>query len=292
MKRKDDRRLTAWIETSIREFVRSPQNSLQNESNDPAWGDPLVGFSRGDDPLYGQLKAMIGDFYWTPNTIFDLTFPQEPADAKELSVISWVLPQTETTKADNRKEATVGCERWVRARKFGEIFNVALRAHVVEMLRNEGYQAVAPGSSPLFGVRMSDAYGMCTNWSERHAAYVSGLGTFGLCDGLITKVGKAIRCGSVVARISVSDAPRPYKTHHAYCLFYAKGTCGACIKRCPAGALSEKGHDKKKCLAYLEGPILGHAESAYGLYGPDAYGCGLCQTKVPCESRIPVIPDA
>ena len=59
--------------------------------------------------------------------------------------------------------------------------------------------------------------------SERHAAYAAGLGTFGLCDGLITPKGKAMRCGSVVARIQIAATPRPYEDHHAYCLFYAKG---------------------------------------------------------------------
>ena len=46
-------------------------------------------------------------------------------------------------------------------------------------------------------MKMSEKYGMASCWSERHAAFVSGLGTFGLCDGLITPVGKAMRCGSV-----------------------------------------------------------------------------------------------
>lgn len=283
------RDVAEWIEKNIGALVESPQNTLGNKTNDPAWGPPLIGFSRGDDPLYARFAAMIGDFYWQPETIFRLTFPEEDVDPKELSVISWVLPQTEATKGDNRKETEFGSERWVRARKFGEMFNVALRAHVVALLQDRGYRAVAPASSPLFGLRMSEVYGICSNWSERHAAYVSGLGTFGLCDGLITKAGKAVRCGSVVARISLNATPRPYKTYHAYCLFYAKGVCGACIQRCPAGALSEEGHDKKKCLAYLEGPIVRHAEKAYGLSGPDAYGCGLCRTNVPCESCIPVV---
>jgi len=288
MKNENGGEAATWIEEKIREFVRSPRNSLFPERHEPAWGDPLIGFSRGDDPLYTQLRAMIGDFYWTPETVFGLTFPQESAKASDLSVISWILPQAEATKADNRKEKTAGCERWVRARKFGEMFNAALRAYMVELLQNAGYKAVAPAISPLFGHAISGNYGMCSNWSERHAAYVSGLGTFGLCDGLITKVGKAVRCGSVVARISLNPTPRPYETHHAYCLFYTKGTCGACIRRCPAGALSDRGHDKERCVAYLKGPIARHAEEAYGLSGPDAYGCGLCQTKVPCESRIPV----
>jgi epoxyqueuosine reductase QueG len=277
--------MARWIEKGIKDFASSGENSLRNENNEIAWGEPLIGFSRGDDPLYAQLKRMIGDFYWEPVEIFRLSFPEAGAKPEELTVISWVLPQTEATKADNRKETVFGSERWVRARKFGEEFNVKLRAQLVQVLKDAGYQAVAPSSSPLFRVKMSQTYEMVSTWSERHAAYLSGLGTFGLCDGLITPVGKAMRCGSIVARISVPATARPYNHHHAYCLFYNKGTCGVCVKRCPVGALSKEGHDKKKCREYVEGPIARHARDAYGV---EAYGCGLCQTKVPCESGIPV----
>ncbi|MBM4429223.1 MAG: epoxyqueuosine reductase [Chloroflexi bacterium] len=276
--------LAQWIKKSINDLVRSPQNSLQNAANERAWDEPIVGFSRGDDPLYAQLRSKIGDFYWLPETIFGLTFPQTEARPAELAIISWVLPQTEATKAENRQETTFASERWVRARMFGEDFNVALRDHVVTVLRNAGYEAVAPVNSPLFGIHTSDAYGASSTWSERHVAFISGLGTFGLCDGLITPVGKAMRCGSVVARIPLEPTPRSYSDRHAYCLFYSKGTCGVCIKRCPAGAISEKGHDKKKCGDYVNGPAARHAREAYGIEG---YGCGLCQTKVPCESGIP-----
>ncbi len=277
--------MARWIEKNIKEFMNSDENSLRNERNEIAWGKPLIGFSRGDDPLYGQLKLMIGHFYWVPIEIFRLTFPEADVKPEELTVISWVLPQIEETKADNRKETVFGSERWVRSRKFGEEFNVKLRTHLVQALKDAGYQAVAPSNSPFFRIQMSQNYEMASTWSERHAAHVSGLGTFGLCDGLITPVGKAMRCGSVVARISVPATARPYNDHHTYCLFYNKGTCGECIKRCPIGALSKQGHDKKKCREYIEGPNVQHARNAYGV---EAYGCGLCQTKVPCESRIPV----
>jgi epoxyqueuosine reductase len=93
-----------------------------------------------------------------------------------------------------------------------------------------------------------------------------------------------MRCGSVVARFSTPPTPRPYTDHREYCLFVTEGTCGKCIGRCPAGAISAKGHDKLKCQAYLEDTIAKHAKEAYGL---EAYGCGLCQTGVPCEFKVP-----
>ena len=74
---------------------------------------------------------------------------------------------------------------------------------------------------------------------------------FGLCDGLITAKGKAMRVGSVVAKIAIEPTPRPYADHRAYCLFFANGTCGKCIDRCPVRAITEAGHDKEKCRQHL-----------------------------------------
>jgi epoxyqueuosine reductase len=282
---KDRFGLAAWVEESIKAFVKnSPENSLRNGENEPAWDAPLVGFSRGDDPLYAQIKESVGSFYCTPLDIFHQAFPDLQITADQLTVVAWILPQTKVTKADNRKESKYGAERWVRARKYGEEFNVMVRSHVTAFLTEAGYPAVAPQSSPSWAIKQSERYGLSSTWSERHAAYVSGLGTFGLCDGLITPVGKAVRCGSVVARFATPATPRPYGDYREYCLFFSGGACGKCITRCPAGALSPDGHDKIKCQEYLEKVIAKHAKESYGVEG---YGCGLCQTKVPCESRIP-----
>ena len=154
----------------------------------------------------------------------------------------------------------------------------------VDVLRKEGYLAVTPMLSPQWEQVRSDHYGSSSTWSERRAAYASGLGAFGLCDGLITPVGKAVRVGSVVACIQIPPNPRPYQDHRAYCLFFAQGTCGDCIARCPVGAITEAGHDKLECSRRLRPTTQDFVRSSYGF---DGYGCGLCQTGVPCESGIP-----
>jgi epoxyqueuosine reductase QueG len=165
-----------------------------------------------------------------------------------------------------------------------------LRKHVVTTLQEAGYEAVAPYISPLFQVKTaiknSVEYNNASTWSERHAAYASGLGTFGLCDGLITPKGKAVRCGSVVANIQLPATERPYEDHHEYCLFYANKSCNKCIQRCPAGSISENGHDKMKCYNYTRTVCIEYIRTHYGF---EDTPCGLCQTAVPCESRIPQI---
>ncbi len=276
----------SWIESIIKDFINhSPENTLKNAANEKAWEEPLVGFACGSDPLFQDFKTYVGDFHWTPWEIFQKTFPAWQGQAAELTVISWILPQTEKTKADNRREITYPAERWARARIFGEEVNVKLRQFVVAKLEEKGILAVAPMLSPLWEQKISPRFGYASTWSERHAAYAAGLGTFGLSDGLITPKGKAMRCGSVVAHLAIPPTPRPYTDHRAYCLFFSKGICGKCIKRCPAQAISEKGHDKVKCRNYMHPLIEEYVEKNFGFKG---YGCGLCQTGVPCESGIPL----
>jgi len=273
----------AWIEDVIRRFIASPANTMKNEANDLAWDEPIIGYSNGADPLYDFYKRDIGSFFLTPIEFMRHTYPNLELKPKQLTVISWILPQTEATKTDNRKETRWPSERWARTRIFGEEANDELRRHLVKALINREVEAVAPMLSPLWDRATSEKYGFASTWSERHAAYAAGLGTFGLCDGLITRKGKAHRAGSVIANLVIPPTERSYRDHHAYCLFYAKGTCGICIMRCPAAAISGKGHDKEKCSAYLN-TTHAYVETHYGFKG---YGCGLCQVDVPCESRIP-----
>jgi epoxyqueuosine reductase len=279
----------SWLKNVVHDFIgHSPENTLRGAFQEKAFENPLVGFANGADPIFESYKQHVAHYHWTPLEIFNLTFPDSNAASEELTVISWILPQTAATKADNRRQSTYPAERWARARIYGEEVNVKLRRLVVDALQNEGCKVVAPMLSPLWKRKKSDQYVFASTWSERHMAYAAGLGTFGLCDGLITPRGKAMRTGSVVARIQITATPRPYEDHRAYCLFFSRGICGQCITRCPVGALSEKGHDKLKCLQHLKPASAEYVKANYGF---DGYGCGLCQTAVPCESKIPTKDD-
>jgi len=275
------------VESIIQDFwADAPGNSLQLDSGEKSWAEPHVAVARGDDPFFARFKQMIGPFYWTPAEAFALAFPDDPAPDAELKVISYLLPQTPATRADQRREQTLPAERWARSRDFGEKFNCELRLHLAATLTEAGFPAVAPERLPGFNYRQSETLGLASNWSERHTAFVAGLGTFGLSDGLISPWGKAARFGSVVARIELPVTPRPYgDNHHAWCLWYAKGTCGACAKRCPADAISTvAGHDKTTCHRYIREVTAPYSQQRFGT---SATPCGLCQVKIPCEAQIP-----
>jgi epoxyqueuosine reductase len=278
----------AWITSLIKDYVAtSPDNSLKNKENEKAWDEPLIGFASGDDPIFQFFKDDIGPFYWTPVEAFNHIYPEIHVAPADLTVIAFVLPHTEAIKADLRKKKDVPSEKWIRARFYGGKFIEEMNKHVAEALTESGYPAVGPNVTKGYSqTNNSKKYGWVSQWSERHAAYAAGLGTFGLCDGLITPVGKAIRCGSVVVQIKIPPTQRPYTDHHAYCLHYAKGTCGMCINRCPAKAVTKSGHDKTACANQCMSTSA-YAEKQLGL-PKGAYGCGFCQTGVPCESKIPV----
>ncbi len=274
-----------WLTTIISDFVKnSPENSLKMEPDEKAFDEVLVGYSSGADPLFKTYKDVVGELHWTPLEVFSLKFPDTVASPDDLTVMSWVLPQREPTRADNRKETFYPSRRWVQARFPGEEFNNSLRRHVVEELGRNGVKAVAPVLLPQWTVQKSPKYVFVSKWSERHAAYAAGLGTFGLCDGLITPKGKAHRVGSVVANLRVPATRRPYDDHHAYCLFFTDGSCTTCRKRCPVEAVTKEGHNKVKCWDHAGGTCGRFVKENYGF---DGYGCGLCQTGVPCESGIP-----
>ena len=275
----------AWITALIRNWVSTaPENTLGKTAREPAWDDPLVGFARGDDPYWESFKEHVGPFHWTPAEAFALAFPGGAPAGRNLAVISWILPQTRATKIDSRRERTYPPERWARSRICGEAANETLRRHVVTELARAGIRASAPVLLPQFSRMPSAAFTFASTWSERHAAFVAGLGTFGLSDGLITPRGKAIRTGSVVAELELPPTPRPYKGHRDWCLWFSRGTCRKCVERCPVGALSEKGHDKIPCSKHVHETCRAYIVERYGFEG---YACGLCQTGVPCESGIP-----
>lgn len=270
------------LSEEICRFVREESANRFPDGRERYFDDPLTGFAAATDPLFTEYKSVIGEFHLTPGELVAASTPEDPWTPA--TVVSWVLPITERTRASNRGETVYPSRAWAETRNFGEQFNSALRRHVVGWLAGKGHRAAAPQLMPAWREFGETAVGIASAWSERHAAYAAGLGTFSLNDALITSKGIAHRLGSVITDLILEPSERPYPERRANCLFYREGTCGACIGRCPVDALSRDGHDKYRCRSYVYGTI---PEAVGERYGVGATGCGLCQTNVPCEGRIP-----
>ena len=278
-----------FIEEEIKEFTRtSPLNRLPFLNDYIMWDEPLVRFADGDDSIFTEYKTIIAPTHLTPREALAKAYNKNPEDMPaRLSVISWILPTAEETRKSNRAETLVPSRLWSHTRWYGEKFNGALREHMVEALTELGYLAVAPFLQPYFKTDRNEK-GPYSNWSERHIAYAAGHGTFSLSDGFITERGIAHRCGNVVTDLVLPPSLRTAEGPYTNCLAYVGVSCNACIKRCPAEAITEQGHDKIKCQAYLRS--IGYSSEAL----KDGYkndtsvaGCGLCQVKVPCEFQNP-----
>ena len=275
-----------FIENGIKAFVRTSSLNHMPVSDNLIFDEPLVQFADGNDPIFLEYKAIIDPSHLTPHeALAKAVYKRHKDIPARLSVISWILPITNRTRESNRRETLTPSPLWVYTRWYGEKFNEALRKHAVELLTKMGYLAVAPILQPYFKrVDYNKEKSFYSNWSERHIAYAAGLGTFSLSEGFITERGIAHRCGSVVTSLVLPASPRTARNPYSNCLFYVNGKCTACIARCPAGAITENGHDKLRCSKYFFSEI-GYLRKKYDV---GVAGCGLCQTKVPCEFRNPV----
>ena len=247
------------------EFTQtSPLNKVTELGNLQIFAPPLIGIAAACDVLFDRLKQpeAVGPQHLSP---------QEWLPGSK-SIISYFLPFTEAVRASNRLSG-LPSQEWLYGRIEGQVFNVALSRRIVEFLQAVGYQAVSPATDSRFAV-----VDRRSNWSERHVAFIAGLGTLSLNRSLITRMGSAGRIGSIVTNLELPVTARYYTEVEENC-----SHCGACIPRCPPQAIDENGKNHAVCSAYLDGILQRFTPR---------YGCGKCQTAVPCESEIPVSPNS
>ena len=236
---------------------------------------PIFTFGSASDNYFEKLKKpeAIGNHFMMPNDWLP--------SAK--TVISYFLPFSKQIRDSNRKDFSWPSDAWLNARIDGQKMMNEFSIFVRDYLKNSGFEAVAPSVDSRFkigtvtikdGVEEKNPF--TSNWSERHVAFVCGLGTFNLAKGMITKAGTAGRFGSVITNLEFSDyTVREYTEIYEYCT-----KCGACAKNCPADAITiENAKDHVLCNTFVREVLEKHRPY---------YGCGKCQVRVPCESGIPI----
>ena len=233
---------------------------------------PLMGCAAADDPLFAYMKQRKEIYGPT------LRLPEEWLPGA-VSVVSFFLPFTKEIRDSNRCDLTRPSDLWLPGRAEGQAFLDRATAYLAELLREAGGKVAIPSQDPEFYVIRDPARAergeppYVSNWSERHAAFTAGLGTFSLSKHLITEKGVSGRFSSLITDLSLTVTPRPYTEPYEYCTF-----CGACIRRCPVKAILPEGKDVQLCSDYVDDTRRRHAPR---------YGCGKCQLAVPCTDRIP-----
>lgn len=274
--------LPSEIEEAMEQFLDgAPENVIAREwaLTGELWGmrmfrRPVWGYSSAYDPMYKQMKEpqAVGECF---------KLPEEWLPGAK-TVISVFLPFTRELAETNLADPLEPSAAWLHGRKEGQEMVEVFSSHLCRFLRERGFEAVSPCIDPRFASireeggnpKFPAGTSFTSNWSERHVAYISGLGTFGLSKGLITREGMCGRFSSVVTTAELPVTPRTYTSLYEYC-----SRCGACIARCPAGAISfEEGKNHARCLAYTK-PM----EAKFF----PRFGCGKCQVGVPCQCGIP-----
>jgi epoxyqueuosine reductase QueG len=245
---------------------------------------PLFGFASINDPIFAEYKNIIDERHLTPGEAFENKFGLRLSNGTVLSI---ALPLNEELIKSNRKENKLPSVKWTLARTFiDDVFYKKIVAFLIKTLNDFGFRAVAPYSEDDFKVFPETNF--TSTWSERHIAYAAGLGTFSINDAMITEKGIAVKFISVVTDLVIEPTERTAKNHRANCLFYSTGKCGICMKRCPASAITEQGHDKLKCYQFCYGAESKQLALSRGAYEKNGSGCGLCMSDVPCEKKNPM----
>lgn len=114
---------------------------------------------------------------------------------------------------------------------------------------------------------------------DREVASRCGLGYIGKHLGLINdRFGSMCYIGYMLVDAKIDDYDKPVSGS-------CKG-CHLCLDACPTGAVSEKGFNYKKCIAYLtQAKKLSFEQME--LMGDNIYGCDMCQSACP-HNRIGV----
>ena len=116
-----------FINTIKNKLANHPDNSLEHPYyGEKVFNELLVGFVRGDDPLFNEYKRIIGPHHFTPEEIMKWQADNNgvPAPkAEDLSVVSFIMPITRNTIDDNAAKMDWVSERWAQTRLIGEIFS-------------------------------------------------------------------------------------------------------------------------------------------------------------------------
>ena len=246
------------------------------ENTKTSWRDPIVGFANVQSDYIQKMQIFLGPEHELPEDILD--------DAK--IVVAYFLPFTkELVKLSSDKKYEkqhVVAPEWALAYEETNTLIVIINRDLIEFLSQKGYKAAFSIQSMTF-----DKEKLISHWSQRHFAYAAGLGTFGINNMLITKVGCCGRYSTVITNLDV-EADQPVEGE--YCLYKKKGTCGICMKHCPAGALTPDGYDRNACYGICKENAVVYTD--FGSSYMDETGenansvgsevCGKCVTGSPC----------
>ena len=196
---------------------------------------PLVGFATESDPLFAQLKSIVGSHHLLPEDVLP--------EAK--SAVAFFIPFSTEIVNSNRGEQV--SRQWAKAYIHGNDVINRTCAALTTYLKDKDISA---GAVPATHNYNPDT--LLSSWSHRSVAYIAGLGRFGINRMLLSTAGGAGRYGSMLISAELPGDPRPPDNAASEpCLYLKDGSCSFCIRNCPVQALSVQGINRKRCNEHL-----------------------------------------
>lgn len=225
------------------------------------WKKPIVGFADANDPFFPSLRELIRPDHHLPQD-----FLKDAA-----TVICWFVPFLPEIGKSNQG-GTMPSEAWADAYNITNAMAARVGQALCQWIREmPGQDAALPADAGMLAHDIPWSL-----WSHRHAAYRAGIGTFGINNMLITEEGCVGRCFSLVTTLNIAPDP-PLEQER--CLYKRNGSCGLCVRHCPAGALTPSGFDRYACMEQLAANKANHAAATV---------CGKCLVGLPCSYGNPL----
>jgi epoxyqueuosine reductase QueG len=249
--------LARFITSTVRRLVAEAETTTR-------YREPLVGFVPAGDPRFAGLRQAVHPTHMLPADLLP----------GARGVVSFFLPFASAVVEANARQKEQVAREWAVAYVETNALIRRITTQLIEVLARRGVRAAAEPATHNF-----DPVSLVSRWSHKSVAVITGLGSLGLHQMVITGAGCAGRFGSLVL-----DAPVPVTEAEARerCLYFHDGSCLECVTRCPVGALDTSlPLDKQLCYQRLLAVAREHED--LGL----ADVCGKCATG-PCSLKSAV----
>jgi len=168
------------------------KNTVANSDTEIISREPLIGFASTSDPIFSEIKQIVGLHHLHPKEIFP--------EAK--TVVAFFLPFEKKLVKQNLKSGVV--KESIQASMDTSYLIREINEKLKTELEKDGVTVIVPKIS--FDYKNN---GFDVSWSHKSAAYAAGLGTFGVNQMLITQSGCAGRIGSLLISAEIPPTPRP-----------------------------------------------------------------------------------
>lgn len=222
------------------------------------WRTPLVGFA---DAHHRELVEF-------RQTFPDCILPEELLPQATI-VLAWFLPYKKELAATNAS-ADLASPAWAAAYRDTNALFPVIAYELATHLAAHGVRTAADAAR-------FDRERLTSRWSHRHFPYLAGLGTYGINHMLITRAGS---CGCYYTLVTDLRVPPDSVCKEESCLYKRSGSCKACVRRCPTGALQVDAYDRALCAKAGEALRKESGSTGKGI-------CGKCLVGIPCAFVAP-----